>query len=73
MVVGVVSKMVITFALSVQLKSPLDPDERSAYAAPDDEPIEDAAWDPQAPGVDPDDKTLPLKRSGRLSRRWRAD
>lgn len=50
-VVGVVSKMVFVFALSVQLKNPFSADERPAYSAPDDEPIEDAAWDAQAPGL----------------------
>lgn len=50
-VVGVVAKMVFSFALSVQLQSPFNADERARYAAPSDEPIEDAAWEAQAPGL----------------------
>jgi multisubunit Na+/H+ antiporter MnhB subunit len=78
-VVGVVSKMVFSFSLSVQLKNPLGPDERERYAAPQDEPIEDAAWEAQAPGLgagdrpDGDGEPKPLRTVGRLSRRWRAD
>ncbi len=84
-VVGVVTKMTFTFALSVQLKSPFDPEERAAYAAPQDEPIEDAAWEAQAPGLRadeapaegplliPEGQARPLKAAGHLSRRWRAD
>lgn len=53
-VVGVVAKMVFTFAHSVQLQSPFNAEERSRYAAPSDEPIEDAAWDAQAPGLAPE-------------------
>jgi hypothetical protein len=68
--VGVVSKMMLTFALSVQLRNPLEERERSSYAGPLDEPIEDAAWEAQAPGQAP----APLKTAGRLDRRrWRAE
>lgn len=50
-VVGVVAKMILTFALSVQLKPPFSREERWHYAAPSDEPIEDAAWEAKAPGL----------------------
>jgi multicomponent Na+:H+ antiporter subunit B len=80
-VVGVTAKMMFTFALSVQLKDPFDPEERSRYATSDEEPIEDAAWAAFAPGAEevhghpaptrPDGEPLPLKTTGRPGRAWR--
>jgi multicomponent Na+:H+ antiporter subunit B len=68
-VVGVVSKMMFSFALSVQLRHPLDERERAAYAGPIDEPIEDAAWEASAPGAG--EPIAPLKAAGHLDRRSR--
>lgn len=81
-VVGVTAKMMFTFALSVQLKDPFDPAERSAYATADEEPIEDAAWNATAPGLAEtmhgwpaptraDGEPLPLKTVGRPGRAWK--
>jgi multisubunit Na+/H+ antiporter MnhB subunit len=70
-VVGVVSKMMLSFALSVQLRHPLEEHERSSYAGPLDEPIEDAAWEAQAPGAQ--GPPAPIRKSGHLDRRrWRS-
>jgi multisubunit Na+/H+ antiporter MnhB subunit len=73
-VVGVVAKMVFTFALSVQLKAPLDAAEVDRYAGPNEEPIEDAAWERRAPGLRDqplaDNGPTPLRLTGRLDRRW---
>lgn len=80
-VVGVTAKMMFTFALSVQLKDPFDPNERLAYSTADEEPIEDAAWNATAPGFEgvmhgypaptrPDGEPLSLRPVGKPGRAW---
>lgn len=58
-VVGVVTKLVFAFSLSVQLKDPLPGPDRTAYAAPHEEPIEDAPGRAPAAGA-----FGPLRRKG---------
>jgi multicomponent Na+:H+ antiporter subunit B len=71
-VVGIACKIIFTFSLSVQLKEPFGEQERRAYATPDEEPIEDAAWAATAPGLAEEValEPRPLKTVGKPGRAW---